>query len=35
MSMELKLTGLKDFVRPWELSCMAPLVETSTQDAGE
>ena len=31
MSMELKLTGLKDFVRPWELSCMAPLVETSTQ----
>lgn len=31
MSMELKLTGLQGFVQPWEVSCMAPLVETCTE----
>lgn len=30
MSMELKLTGIDAFVRPWEVECLAPLMATCT-----
>ena len=31
MSMELKLTGVQDFVQPWEVSYLTPLVKTCTE----
>ena len=31
MSMELKLTGIDAFVRPWEVECLAPLMDTCTE----